>query len=260
MPLTDDLRRIYDRYFASADYDARYPHPNMGTLRSLWKHGIGQAQHVLDIGCGNGRYALPVLYGSRAWLTACDISNVALAVLRQRLVGQPDCLRRLQTFQGDALALPGGAHYDFMLMLFGVLGHVGTKADRLATLRHLRTLALPTCTLMLSVPSVWRRRPVEALASWWRRRGTPGDWHDIHFERRIDNAQVAFFYHLYSLDELRCDLTEGGWHILRVEAESILPEWLITPRPWLNRLDAWCAPACPSGLGYGIRVVARPII
>lgn len=138
MSVTEDLRRIYDRYFASADYDARYPHPNQGTLRCLWAHGIGKAEHVLDIGSGNGRYAVPVLLHSRTELTACDISPVALKGLRLRLSDQPDCLRRLHTLEGDALSLPPGARFDFMLMLFGVLGHIATQTERLATLRQLR--------------------------------------------------------------------------------------------------------------------------
>ncbi|MEY2804079.1 MAG: hypothetical protein RL657_1415 [Pseudomonadota bacterium] len=260
MSVTEDLRRIYDRYFASADYDARYPHPNQGTLRCLWAHGIGKAEHVLDIGSGNGRYAVPVLLHSRTELTACDISPVALKGLRLRLSDQPDCLRRLHTLEGDALSLPPGARFDFMLMLFGVLGHIATQTERLATLRQLRALARPGCVLVLSVPSVWRRRPIEAMQSWWRHRRGSEDWHDIHFERRIDQTPARFFYHLYGLNELRRDLTASGWHIESLEAESILPEWLITPRPWLNRLDAACSRACPSALGYGIRVVARPLV
>ncbi len=256
MSVTDDLRRIYDRYFASSDYDTRYPHPNLGNLRCMRAHGIDQAEHVLDVGCGHGRYALPVLQGTRACLTACDISPVALTTLRLRLSDQPDCLRRLHTLEGDALSLPSGPRFDFMLMLFGVLGHVPTRAERLATLRHLRNLARPGCVLVLSVPNVWRRRPLEAIQSWWRHRRGTADWQDIHFERRIDQTPVRFFYHLYGWNELRQDLTDSGWHIEKLEAESILPEWLITPRPLLNRLDATFSRACPSALGYGIRVVA----
>lgn len=259
MSVTDDLRRVYDRYFGSADYDNRYPHPNLGTLRCLWRHGIGQARNVLDIGSGNGRYALPILKETTARLTACDISLVALQCLRERLSDQPDCLRRLSIVHGDALSLPGDSRHDFILMLFGVLGHVDSRIERLSILRHLHIMALPDSTLVLSVPCVWRRRPLEALASWWRHRHDHVDWHDITFQRTIDHQPVRFFYHLYSLAELRSELAASGWRIVHMEAESILPEWLITPRPWLNRLDAWTSRACPSALGYGIRVVAKPI-
>jgi hypothetical protein len=156
------------------------------------------------------------------------------------------------------MTLSAHNRFDRMLMLFGVLGHIDSATARLNTLRHLRELATTDCKLMLTVPSVWRRRPFEAMRSWWLNRHQRADWHDIHFARTIDDQEVCFYYHLYGLNELRLELMHSGWHVTHAEAESVLPEWLITPRPWLNRLDAFCTRACPAAWGYGIRVVARP--
>jgi SAM-dependent methyltransferase len=260
MPVTDDLRQIYDTYFASNDYDNRYPHPNLSTLQCLRRHEVAQARHVLDLGCGSGRYALPVLTGSQAHLTACDPSAAALVALRERIKGYPDLSKRVTMVEGDVHALDGSRRFDFIMMLFGVLGHIDQAKSREAVLRKLLQLARADCTLVLSVPNIWRRRPLETLQSAWKhwRDGGDGDWHDIGFVRHINGQNMRFFYHLYTLSEIRDALTRAGWRIVTIEAESITPEWWITPRPWLNRLEAKMTRAWPAVLGYGLRVVAQP--
>jgi ubiquinone/menaquinone biosynthesis C-methylase UbiE len=51
----------YDQYFSSRLYEQRYPRPT----RRAWPSCIGQidalGKRVLDVGCGNGRYAETLL-------------------------------------------------------------------------------------------------------------------------------------------------------------------------------------------------------
>ena len=44
-----------------------------------------------------------------------------------------------------------------------------------------------------------------------------------------------------------------------MQAESVLPEWLVTQNRVLGRVDAWVSRILPAALGYGIRVVAKPV-
>ena len=85
-------------------------------------------------------------------------------------------------------------------------------------------------------------------------RVAPGD---IEYTRRISGQAQTFFYHLYSLSRLREDLAEGGWRVESVEAECLLPEWLVTQYRVFSRLDARLQRLLPAALGYGIRVAAR---
>ncbi len=85
-----------------------------------------------------------------------------------------------------------------------------------------------------------------------------GRFGDIEFTRMISGLPQTFDYHLYTVRGLRADLADAGWAVRCLEAESLLPEWLITQWPSLGRLDRWVQRFLPAALGYGIRVAAQP--
>lgn len=255
-----DMTLTYDLYFASRHYEHRYPVPNPATLDFLLDLGLHQARAILDLGCGNGRYALPLLDRGCGPLTGCDPSREALASFRQRLQRHP---RRAEVrlVQGGVEALGPQDRFDAFLLLFGVLGLVGDRARRIETLREMRQRCLPGARLVFTVPSAWRRLPGAQLRAWWqglRHRGPGGSARDIHFQRRIEGQDRDFLYHLYGAGELRQELADGGWQLLRLEAESLLPESLVCRRPWLARIDQALRPWLPASLGYGMRGVAVP--
>lgn len=257
------MAQLYDHYFACHAYEKRYPQPNQATLDFLMQHGAGEAQQILDFGCGNGRYALALLQRTSASLTGCDISAAALAEFRSHL----DHLKfdaRTRLLLGDATALAGNGHYDLILMLFGVLGHVGARPARIQALRHLRAQIKPDGKLLLTVPSQWRRRPIEFVRTaldrlLGRARGVRTEQGNILFSRRLAGVSHQFFYHLYTVQRLRDELQEAGFRMTLIEAESVLPEWLITQHPWIGGIDARVARLLPASLGYGMRAVAVPI-
>lgn len=261
-PVQKAMQRLYDHYFLVRDYQRRYPAPNEGTLAFLFRHGAAQARTVLDFGCGDGRYAVPLLESTQAHVTGYDISAQALAQLQQRLAAL-GLAQRATLLHGPLPSLQAAGPQDLVLMLFGVLSHVGDRAARLAALRQARAVLQPQGRLLLSVPTLGRRRPFEALAAWLRRRtgraqGPQAEPGNILFSRRLGGVPHEFFYHLYSLGELQQELAEAGFEMTACEAESVLPEWLVTQYRWLGRLDAGFARALPARLGYGMRVCAVP--
>lgn len=249
----EGLRGVYDAYFSSLDYERRYPQPNAGTLRFLLRHGAHQACQVLDVGCGAGRYALALMERGEARVTGCDISQAAIDRFALHL-RQAGWLERAHAVVGGVEAVPRQARFDCALVLFGVLSHIGPRSARVATLREVHARTRPGAKLLLSVPSIWRRRPGDLLRTVYQPVGEPGD---IRFSRPVGGRRRDFHYHLYTARRLRQDLAEAGWQLEAMEAESLLPEWLVTQKPWLARLDAWLQPLLPSALGYGIRVMAR---
>jgi SAM-dependent methyltransferase len=249
------MRALYDAYFASRDYDQRYPEPNRGTLDFLRRHGAMHGADVLDVGCGNGRYAIPWLQEAPGRLTGCDISAAALQSFARKVQGSV-LADRVRLVHGGVETLNPETPFNAVLLMFGVLSHVHPRQERQALLRRLRELGTADCRLFLSVPSIWRRRPLELLASLrGRNREAFGD---IHFSRWIAGQMQTFYYHLYSLRGLRTELASAGWTMVAAEAESVLPEWWITRSARLGQLDHRLQPWCPAALGYGIRALAQP--
>lgn len=254
---------LYDHYFACQDYQKRYPAPNAATLAFLLAHGAGNARQILDFGCGNGRYAVALLQHTQASITGYDISTAALQAFKD-LLERSQFGARARLLTGSLAVLETDQRYDMVILLFGVLSHVGGQAARAEVLRHLRSAMAPQGRMVLSVPSVWRRRPWELLQAAFKRRlgraqGVQAEAGNIKFTRLLGGAPHTFFYHLYSPSSLRRELLDCDFRVETMEAESLLPEWLITQHQLLGRLDAWVARALPAALGYGIRVVARPV-
>ena len=261
------MQKLYDSYFASHDYARRYPVPNPATLRFLMEQGhAARAAAILDVGCGDGRYALALLDATQARITGCDISSAALEEFASRLQLRLDehrvCLVHGQA-QDIALINADGAdtRHDLSLLLFGVLSHAGEQPARIAMLKAIAQQTKPDGLLLLTVPSILRRRPLEIIRAVWRKLTASKLQHeqmgDIEFARVIAGEKQEFFYHLYSVSDLKRDLALSGWELQSTEAESLLPEWLITQHAWIARLDGLIRPLLPAVLGYGIRAVAR---
>lgn len=256
-----DLAATYDLYYASRHYEHRYPVPNPSTLAFLLAQGLHRSRSVLDLGCGNGRYAMALLARGCASLTGCDPSEGALCEFRRRLGASP-WRGQVRLLQGGAEALGPQDRFDAILLLFGVLGLLGDRDRRVGTLRALRERSLPGARLVLTVPSTWRRLPGQRLWAWWqglRHPASARSARDVRFQRHFGGRAHDFMYHLYGAGELRQELADGGWRLVLLEAESVLPESLICRQPWLARVDGFLRPWTPAFLGYGMRALAVPL-
>ncbi len=248
------LVTAYEDYYGSQHYEHRYPAPNPSTLSFLRRHGLHQAISLLDLGCGSGRYAMPLLAQGSAQITGCDPAAAALDIFRRRV--QDGALQaRVRLVHGDVGALPDASRFDGFLLLFGVLGILGPREQRVATLRRLRALALPGARMALTVPSAWRRLPWAHIRAWWQ---APDQPHDIQYVRRIQGQVRHFSYHLYQVDGLRQELADAGWQLQVLEPESVLPESWVCRWPALARLDGHLQGLTPAALGYGLRALAIP--
>ena len=72
MPPNAPIVESYDHYYGSGLYDVRYPRPNPPTYRSALRLAR-TASRILDFGAGSGRYTMPFLRATNAFVCAYDI-------------------------------------------------------------------------------------------------------------------------------------------------------------------------------------------
>jgi len=140
------VAKSYDHYYGSGLYDARYPRPNPPTYRRALRLASA-ASRILDFGAGSGRYTLPLLDSTDAFLCAYDISVDACKTLKahasaagvrsQRLLVTPDL---------DAARAAGP--YDLALSLFGVLSHIEAPEDRMKILNSIFACLRPVACFL----------------------------------------------------------------------------------------------------------------
>jgi tRNA (uracil-5-)-methyltransferase TRM9 len=255
-----DVAGNYDQYFASQLYDQRYPRPNPSSLAAVMREIRGGRARVLDFGCGNGRYAAPLLEQTEAMIVACDISRKAIDELSVRCARQVE-RGRLRLVCGDLSvlvnALDRSEGFDLAILMFGVLGHIFSRALRQQTLAAIRGLLRPGGRIIVTVPNATRRFPRrQALARRLVQTGQlePGD---IYYERRAENVAVKMYYHLYTLEEFVLELEQQGFRLIQVEAESVLPESSVVRSAPVRWADRMLATLIPVRYAYGFRAVAE---
>lgn len=251
------MEGAYDLYYRSGVYERRYPAPNRETLALVARLVAEGRPHVLDFGCGSGRYAVPLALQQRVRLLAYDPCETGIARLRHRadaagigssirtVSGSLAELRRVAAQEGPV---------DLALMLFGVLGHIRFRAERLHHLRVVRDLMAPRAQLVVGVPNALRRFQREQRMPW----SDPGPREpgDIFYDRVLSSSSIRLFYHLYRPGELEGELSEAGFTPLSTVAESILPEWLIARGRVPAAVDAALRAVTPTRFGYGFLTVA----
>jgi 2-polyprenyl-3-methyl-5-hydroxy-6-metoxy-1,4-benzoquinol methylase len=258
---------VYDHYFSSGSYSERYPSCNQRSLNIILSH-LQKSSHVLDFGCGGGRYTLPILQHSSALVTACDISSQAIAQLQEKLDSCPKNWRdRIRLIEGDIRQknyLSSGKKFDVVIAMFGVLSHIAGQKTRIELLQTLRQMlnSEGNGVMIISVPNAYRRFFAEQIHQLLLRdRSTseliadePGD---IVYSRTFNNQEThQMYYHLYTVNSLQQELQQAGLKLRKVIAESVFSESQITQSTAIHTLDKTLTALTPACLGYGILAIA----
>src|SRR5216117_3999340 len=137
-PLRPSIADSYNRYYDSGLYDARYPRPNPSTYRAALQLA-GPATRILDFGAGTGRYTLPFLHATDAFVCAYDISADACRALELEATAADVGSERL-LITADLDAARAAGPYDLVVALFGVLSHIEGKENRIDILNSIRSV------------------------------------------------------------------------------------------------------------------------
>ena len=157
-PLRPSIADSYNRYYDSGLYDARYPRPNPSTYRAALDLA-GPATRILDFGAGTGRYTMPFLHATDAFVCAYDISADACQALAARAAAAGVDDRRLLVTEDFGTARAAGP-YGLVTLLFGVLSHIQGSGNRVRILESIRSVLTSDGVLLLTVPHALRRFPL----------------------------------------------------------------------------------------------------
>ncbi len=252
------IKKSYIHYFHSGTYDKRYPYPNRRTLGYVLDKA-GKSKHILDYGCGNGRYTIPLLRNTAAQISVYDTCDFAVKQLNERVqsIGLSDRINNLTVEN----LFDGKEKYDLILGLFGVLSHINKRESRIQLLKKLFNLLNEDGSLIISVPNSIRRFPVlQAKSALYRRKGIAGiasEHGDVKYERKLGGKKTEFYYHLYNTSRLLSEIKQAGFTPEIITSESILPEsWVV--RSDLNSIfDNYLCKLLPAKFGYGLLITAR---
>jgi SAM-dependent methyltransferase len=224
------LTESYDEEFASFGL-FRYDHE----LLARWFDPPGR---MLDLGCGTGR--ILVTLGQRGFrVTGVDLSRPMLDRAREKL--QAAGLKDAVLIEGNMAELPLDrldSPYDYACCLFGTLGYVRGRKNRVRALSQIRSLLAPGGQCVFHVQNLFYNMHtlhlpwiLTGLARWAIGRGDAGDqvfwwygdqkWLTMHafrpreVERLISDAGLELMEFHY-LNKEQCGPVEGKrWRVWR---------------------------------------------
>jgi tRNA (uracil-5-)-methyltransferase TRM9 len=262
-PLRPSIADSYNRYYDSGLYDARYPRPNPSTYRAALDLA-GPATRILDFGAGTGRYTLPFLHATDAFVCAYDISADACQALTARAAEAAVDGRRLLVTEDFGTARAAGP-YGLVTLLFGVLSHIQGSGNRVRILESIRSVLARDGVLLLTVPHALRRFPLHRSPGG----GDPGPAaaaalgryfpaaRPVVYRHHVGGQERLFPYYLFSRRTLTAELSAAGFALESLEPDSILPERRLVRRPALAPADNLLCRLLPCWAGYGLRAVCR---
>jgi len=191
----------YDLLYTDKDYEAE-----CDLIEDVFrKYGNGEIRTILDLGCGTGNHAIPMVRRGYQ-VTGVDISEDMLACARAK--AQTAGTERQNFLHGDIRNIDLHHQFDCVLMMFAVLGYQTTNEDVLSALntvsRHLKPGGLFICDVWYG-PTVLMQRPTERVKIIPTPKG-----------KIIRNASGH-------LDTFR-HLCEVRYHILRIEDQRVISE------------------------------------
>jgi len=164
-----------------------YPHRNDEEARRnapgvLARLGLGAGARLLDLGCGEGRYAR-ALAACGCRVTGVDLSEALLAEARRRSPGLPGAPTYLRA---DMRTLPFGPQFDGVVSLFTSFGYFDAPADDARVLGEVARVLAPGGRFLLDFLHAPVVRATLVPASVEERAGVR-----LHVTRRIDDASAG---------------------------------------------------------------------
>jgi SAM-dependent methyltransferase len=220
----------YDLFTAAHEYELW-----LSRLEALaQEHGLA-GRRVLDVGCGTGKSAEPLV--SRGYeITACDLSPSMVAVARRRLGPDAD------VFVADMRDLPdhlGG--FDLVTCLDDALNYLPSPEDLVAAFSSVRRVLAPEGLYVFDVNTLLAYQQgyahdsiseLDGAVFCWRAEQEAADEPDRHFSARLDafvmradgewsRSTSRHEQRHFSDEVVRACLAEAGLHCVDVIGQAM---------------------------------------
>lgn len=219
----------------AAEYDVvLHDHPLQAAEAATLPRALAGARRVLDLGCGTGRWAVPLAVQGYE-VVGIDLSPTLLAQLGRKAAAAGVCVPcvRANLVELDCLA---DACCDAAICLFSTLGMIRGRANRLRMLRHVARILRPGGRLLVHAHNRWH--------NCWHAPGRK--WLLANFSQALlgraelgdrvfsDRGVQQLFLHIYSLRELRRELQRAGFQIAECvpldasQAQTLSHRWFLS--------------------------------
>ncbi|NLC68887.1 MAG: GNAT family N-acetyltransferase [Clostridiaceae bacterium] len=232
-----------------------------GHVKFMEPH-IGPGKHVLDAGCGAGRFSIRIAQ-SGSKVTLLDISNGQLALARQKMNERGFAGQVEKYIDADVsnLDMIPDDYFDTVICYGGVLNYLFSNARK--AVDELKRVTKNNGMLILGVTSLWgvfRLCAVNdgmAPEKFW---GKPEYWkiREVAVTGNLDHPDVSHPpRHLYTAAELKSMLKDAGLSEIKLGASPSVMSGLVTQAELLEKNEiAWKAILDIENLSYCVENLA----
>jgi tRNA (uracil-5-)-methyltransferase TRM9 len=226
--IVDTNKIFFNLYSKTREYAKRYPAPNQYSYNIIRKI-VKENDLICDIGCGTGRYIIPLVTENHKTMIGIDISEEMINELREHLKAE-----HLNTAKVDLICNDIGNiklkddSVDVVLGMFGTISHFNPPEKRTRILKKIYNSLKPGGYFIGSVPNRYRRFYRSQLTRLFEmiHQRKKLDLREIIYYRQIDGMKHGNYYYLYTPKQIRNDLAGVGFENIRLYVESVLSEHL----------------------------------
>ena len=169
---------------------------------------------VADVGCGNGRHLIPCAEHCKK-VIGLDVSKELLKIVQKKINEKK--LNNVDLIHSDAVDIPVRENRVDALLYIATLHNISQGYRRIKSLNEINRILKPKGKAIISVWSRWQDKFRQHFIKKCLTSFDKNEFGDINIYWRQHGLSIPRFYHLYSKRELKQNLNETGFEILKLE-------------------------------------------
>lgn len=190
------------------------------TRRKTWKECIDfisslpNSSIVADVGSGNGRHLIPCAKHCKK-VIGLDVSGELLKITQEKLI--KNNLENVDLIHSDAVNIPLSNNSVDAVLFIAALHNISQRYRRIKALKEIYRILKPNGRAIISVWSRWQDKFRQHFIKRCLMNVEKDEFGDIDVYWRQHGLNIPRFYHLYSKRELKQDLEQAGFKVLKLE-------------------------------------------